>query len=169
MPDQPQPDNRARRASVLARAVSLLSRREHSARELRQKLIVRGFDAAEVDAALQRLQSCGLQDDLRFAGALVRSRANSGRGPLQLRAELAQHGLPDEVASQVFEQAEAEQDWKSRAFELATRRLRGARLSGLKEQRRLADFLLRRGFPTDVVRAVVNALAADESTGDLED
>lgn len=168
MPDPSEPDKRARRAGVLARAVSLLSRREHSAKELRQKLIVRGFEAEEVDAAMQRLQSCGLQDDLRFAGALVRSRANSGRGPVQLRAELARHGLPEDVATLAFEQAEAEQDWKSRAMDLAARRLRGASLSGLREQRRLTNFLLRRGFPGDVVRAVVRELAASEVSGDLE-
>jgi regulatory protein len=169
MVDHRQSGDRARRASVLVRAVALLSRREHSARELRRKLIERGFIAEEVDAALQRLQSAGLQDDTRFAEALSRSRANSGRGPLRLRAELALHGLADEVSTRAVEQAEDEQDWRSRALELAARRLRGAPLAELRDQRRLADFLLRRGFPSDVVRAVVRELAADDAIGDAAD
>lgn len=169
MADRRQSGDGARRASVLVRAVALLSRREHSARELRRKLIERGFLAEEVDVALQRLQGSGLQDDTRFAETLARSRANSGRGPLRLRAELAVHGLADEVSTRALEQAEEGQDWRSRALELAARRLRGAPLAELRDQRRLTEFLLRRGFPGDVVRSVVRELAADDAIGDVGD
>lgn len=160
MPEEHAPDRRARRSSVLARAVALLSRREHSALELRRKLIERGFEPAEVDTALQRLQGSGLQDDARFADSLVRSRANGGRGPLQLRAELARHGLAEGLAAQAIEQAETEQDWASRAFELATRRLKGVAPADLRERRRLADFLLRRGFPSAIVRTVLEQIGS---------
>ncbi len=161
MADADEPDRRARRSSVLARAVALLSRREHSALELRRKLIERGFEPAEVDAALQRLQGNGLQDDARFADALARSRANRGRGPLQLRAELARHGLAEGLAAEAIARAESDQDWFSRAFELAQRRLRGANPKDPREQRRLADFLLRRGFPGTIVRSVLVRIGSD--------
>jgi len=161
MADAGESGRRTRRSSVLARAVALLSRREHSASELRRKLVERGFEPAEVDATLQRLQGNGLQDDARFAEALARSRANRGRGPLQLRAELARHGLAEGLAAEAIEQAESDQDWVSRALELAQRRLRGADPKDPREQRRLADFLLRRGFPSSVVRSVLARIGSE--------
>jgi len=38
------------------KAISLLARREHSARELKSKLELRGLDAGETDQALRQLQ-----------------------------------------------------------------------------------------------------------------
>lgn len=160
--------HRGARSGVLARAVALLSRREHSAQELRRKLVDRGFEPDEVDVALQRLQGNGLQDDARFADALARSRANGGRGPLQLRAELARHGLAEGLATQAIERAENEQDWTSRAFALASRRLRGGDPGDARERRRLADFLLRRGFPNAIVRTVLAQLGSDAESEDSD-
>lgn len=149
------PGKGGRRGTALARAIALLSRREHSGQELRRKLIERGFGDAEVDAALLRLQESGLQDDLRFADSLARFRANSGRGPLQLQAELARHGLANGVSQHAIEHAEAEQDWASRAMALAERRLRGSDADDPRARKRLADFLLRRGFPWPIVSDVL--------------
>jgi regulatory protein len=80
---------------------------------------------------------------------------------LQLRAELAQHGLAEGLAAEAIEQAESDQDWVSRALELAQRRLRGADPKDLREQRRLADFLLRRGFPNAIVRSVLARIGSE--------
>lgn len=150
--------NRRRSASALTRAVALLARREHSALELKRKLLERGFAADEVEAALARLGEQGLQDDARFAETLARARAGSGRGPLRLKAELAQHRLSEGLAERAIEAAEGELAWADRALGLATRRLRGEDPSDPRVRRRLADFLLRRGFPQAVVWEVLGRL-----------
>src|SRR5690606_12886983 len=129
---------RQRRGSALGRAIALLSRREHSRRELERKLIQRGFGADEVAAALDRLQSAGLQDDARFAEALGRSRAEAGRGPLRLRAELAQHGLDDDLAGRVVEQAAGDEGWQDKALALVRKRF-GETVADPKVARRAAD------------------------------
>ena len=59
----------------LQRALGLLTRREHSRRELSRKLTSRGVEAADVRSAVDRLEAEGWQSDTRFAEALVRSRA----------------------------------------------------------------------------------------------
>jgi regulatory protein len=146
------------RDSALARAIGLLSRREHSSIELKRKLIQRGFDQDEVEAALSRLQQAGLQDDTRFAESLVRSRAGSGRGPMHLRAELAQHGVKGEQSSALLEDASEQSSWTERALELARRRFPNG-VSDARERRRLADLLVRRGFGGDSIRAVLSALS----------
>ena len=142
--------------SPAQRALGLLVRREHSRKELARKLAARGVDEQAAAAAIERMAAAGWQDDARFATSLARMRAGTGHGPVRIRAELATHGLADEVIAQAFAAlAEAgEDDWKGRARELALRRF-GADFAGdLALRRKAADFLLRRGFDGDAIRAV---------------
>lgn len=133
------------------RALGLLTRREHSSRELTRKLTARGIEAGEAQAAVERLAEAGWQDDTRFAEALVRSRANSGHGPVRVRAELGTHGLDREAILAAMDAFDG--DWFANARELVQRRF-GA---GVRDDRALrhkaADFLIRRGFTADQVRA----------------
>src|SRR5690606_40900919 len=94
--------------------------------------------------------------DVRFACSLARSRAVGGQGPLRIRAELASHGMDEAVIAAAFAAlAEAgEDDWQGRARELARRRF-GPELELLPVRRKAADFLLRRGFDGDCVRAAI--------------
>ena len=50
----------------------LLARRDYSARELERKASQHGFDAAEIAAALARLQQQGEQSDAEVAAAIIR-------------------------------------------------------------------------------------------------
>ncbi len=137
----------------LQRALALLSRREHSRKELTLKLVTRGLDPTAVEEAVERLAAEGWQDDARFAESVVRARSESGHGPLRIRAELATHGLDDvavETALGTFEG-----DWLELARDLVRRRLGHRGLEpGLPAQRKIADLLMRRGFPGDIVRTV---------------
>lgn len=136
-------------ATPTQRALGLLTRREHSRKELTRKLVSRGVDAAEVEQAVDRLAAAGWQDDRRFAGSLVRARASAGYGPLHIRAELGTHDLAPEIRADALDGFEG--DWAEIARDLATRRFARIEDSRLRE-RKAADFLIRRGFPGDVVR-----------------
>ncbi len=140
------------------RALGLLSRREHSARELERKLGVRGIEPAEARATVDRMREAGWQDDTRFAELLVRSRASAGHGPLRIRAELASHGLDSETvaaALTAFEDAGAA-DWVERAREHIRRRFASVLSGDRVSQRKAMEFLLRRGFAMDHVRAALH-------------
>lgn len=144
---------RARRerppATALQRALGLLTRREHSRKELTRKLVSRGVDAGEVEAAVEKLAGAGWQDERRFAESLVRSRASTGYGPLHIRAELGTHGLPSELREDVL--ASFEGDWDALAADVVRRRF-GRVADPLLRSRKAADFLMRRGFPGDIAR-----------------
>ncbi|WP_456952652.1 regulatory protein RecX [Lysobacter sp. HA35] len=142
----------------MQRALGLLTRREHSRKELTRKLVTRGVDAGEVETAVEKLVAAGWQDDRRFAESLVRSRASNGYGPLHVRAELATHDLPSEVQQAALEDFEG--DWTEIARDLVTRRFGRIDDARLRE-RKAMDYLMRRGFPGDVARA-----AARFTTGD---
>ena len=148
---------RPRRETTPAqKALALLVRREHSRPELTRKLLARGVAAEEADAAVAKMAEAGWQDDVRFACSLARSRAVGGQGPLRIRAELASHGMDEAAIAAAFAAlAEAgEDDWRGRARELARRRF-GPELELLPVRRKAADFLLRRGFDGDCVRAAI--------------
>ncbi len=134
------------------RALGLLVRREHSRKELTRKLTARGVEVDDAKAAVARMTAEGWQDDARFAELLVRSRASNGFGPLRIRAELGTHGLDREIVAAAMDAYEG--DWTENARDLARRRFPG-RLDDRAIQRKAADFLLRRGFSGDQVRAAV--------------
>lgn len=132
------------------RALSLLVRREHSRKELARKLTARGGDKDEAQAAVDRMTAEGWQSNDRFAEQLVRSRANTGQGPLRIRAELSTHGLDRDAVAAAFEAYDG--DWAENARDLVRRRFPGA-LDDRAIQRKAAEFLVRRGFTGDQVRA----------------
>ncbi len=155
----------APRRSAYDRALEMLSRREHSQRELRARLDRSGYDEADADAALARLQDQHYQSDERFAEMLLRSRIARGYGPCRIRAELATHGMPAATIRRLL--AVAATDWQT----LATAQLRrqfgvaGSRIPA--ERARRAQYLLRRGFDASTVRSVTHA-ELDEATDDAD-
>ncbi len=158
MSEQDEPvggGKRGRRPSSLQtplqRALGLLTRREHSRRELSRKLASRGVEAADVRSAVDRLSEEGWQSDTRFAEALVRSRASGGYGPLRIRAELSTHGL--DRAAVAAAMATFDGDWTETACDLVRRRFGPACRIDPAQSRKIADFLVRRGFDAAAVRA----------------
>jgi regulatory protein len=135
------------------RALGLLTRREHSRLELARKLQQRGLEREEATSVIDRLADAGWQDDTRFAESLVRNRASSGYGPAYIRAELGTHGLGSEAIAEAMDGFEG--DWTENARELVRRRHPQALQGDRDAQRKAADFLLRRGFGMEQVRAAI--------------
>lgn len=140
------------------KALGLLARREHSRRELKQKLDRGGFARDESTAAVERLGDQGYQDDDRFAGALVRNRVGQGYGPARIRAELRSQGIGDAKIREVLDAADV--DWQDLAANQLRRRYGGSSADPAERARR-AQFLLRRGFAAATVRVLTHADAED--------
>lgn len=160
MPRKPPSEKPAAAYDV---ALRLLARREHSARELKRKLTARGLEGSETREAIDRLQDQRYQDDDRFAGMLVRSRASQGYGPQRIRAELKTHAVPDARIRELLDEAEV--DWEASALDQLRRRYGGKGAADHAERARRAQFLLRRGFAAATVRRATHAEvddAADE-------
>lgn len=151
MSEDARPRRKRPQPSATQRALGLLTRREHSRKELFRKLTSRGVDPVEVAAAVDRLAGEGWQDDARFAESLVRARSASGYGPRHIRAELGTHGLGTEAVEAAM--ATFEGDWTELARDLVCRRFGDAGPDGMAQQRKAADFLMRRGFDMDSIRA----------------
>ena len=133
------------------RALDLLTRREHSRKELGRKLRAHGADSVEVEAAIEKLTAAGWQDDARFAELLVRSRAGAGQGPIRIRAELATHGLGREEIAAALDAYEG--DWSANARDLLRRRCGVIPATDRQARHKAVELLMRRGFGEEHIRA----------------
>ena len=146
--------------SAYDKALTLLARREHSARELKGKLARKGLDAAESASALADLQSKNYQSDARFGEMLVRSRIAQGYGPRWIVAELKTHGIAEATARELLDATET--DWQALVRDLLHRRYRAGPVT-LAERTKRANFLLRRGFDAATVQSVTRAHGLESS------
>lgn len=148
-------------------AYDLLSRKSWSRRELAARLRRRGASAGVAEDVVAELEARGYIDDQAFARQWTDARASRRHlGSLRLRAELRLKGIARDVAEAAVRQAFAESGEEERALEAARRRLLALRRqSPGRAAPRLRDYLLRRGYPADVVRRVLRHLLGVESEG----
>lgn len=135
--------------AIRQEALSLLSRREYSARELQQKLQTR-HPADAVASVIESLQSGNLQSDLRFAGVWLRHRLLQGYGPLRIQAELRQKGIPDSLIRQTLDDSGV--DWFEQAQLTFQRKFGHRPARDMREKARQMRFLQQRGFTGDQIR-----------------
>ena len=104
--------------------LSFLSRREHSAEELRRKLvqsssISKTADFSDlIERCLLEMQEKGFQSDDRFARQFVESKlANKSHGPLKILAGLFNRGIPREQANLVLNELGDQELWLKKSIE----------------------------------------------------
>lgn len=159
-PSDPSPEG------AHAAALDVLSRCEHSRRELARKLRRRGYARETIEGVLDRLEAVGLVSDARYARLFVRDRlAVRPQGRRRILAGLRAKGVAAEVAGQAVKEIYGEEGASDRdtAEALARHRWRLLRsLDPAVARRRLADFLARRGYDAAVVADVVRRVAATQ-------
>ncbi|HET8940839.1 MAG TPA: regulatory protein RecX [Rudaea sp.] len=160
-----KPSDNASNPCAYDKALALLVRREHSARELKSKLAQRGFDDDESAEALERLQAKDFQSDARFGEMLVRSRIESGYGPRWIVAELKTHAIGEEAANALIEAAQP--DWPVLILRQLQRRFGDNPASSYAQLRKRVAFLLRRGFDAATVQSITRAQGVGASAGEL--
>jgi SOS response regulatory protein OraA/RecX len=115
----------------------------------------RGFTAAAVSEAVERLETDGLLDDLSAARSAVRLRGGRhGRG--RIERELRARGFSRDTIAAAFE-AEGASSREDEALRKAFERLWRARahLAPPLRRRRVFDALTRRGFPPEKISEII--------------
>ncbi|MDV2857124.1 MULTISPECIES: regulatory protein RecX [Oceanimonas] len=136
-------------------ALRILSRRDHSRRELEQKLRQREFEQEAITRTLNKLEQQQWLQDARFAEVQVRQHIYKKHGPQRIRAELQRKGVhPDEIAT-ALEQEET--DWFELARECHFARFGDAPIPDFKERARRMRYLQARGFGPDHIRYALEA------------
>ena len=125
----------ARTSSAKAQAASIIGSRALSRRELEKRLVRKGNDEADAQAAADWLENIGAVDDAAYAAAVVRDYGRRGYGPAKVREELPDSGAVLDA--------------------LIQKKCRGE-LSDPREIKRVSDSLLRRGFSWGEVRSALS-------------
>ncbi|ARB91712.1 recombination regulator RecX [Legionella longbeachae] len=137
-------------------AVRLLTRREHSALELYNKLKQKGYSSIEIKEALDTCQRMNLQNDGRFVEVYSHLRIRQGYGPLKISQELSSKGIDKGLIHQFLQQ---EQDnWLHYALNVWQKKSKGQLNFSFDEVQKQLRFLLYRGFSMDVVAQVKKEL-----------
>jgi regulatory protein len=136
------------------RALRLLGQREHSLRELKDKLVRKGIDRHVAELVTDDLRGRGLQSDVRFAESLVRGRVSRGHGPLRIRQELAKRGVDEAVADEVM--TETAGHWLGLAADARRRKFGDSLPADREAWNRQARFLAQRGYPSDLIYRVLD-------------
>jgi regulatory protein len=140
-------------------AFRLLARRDHSRKELRQKLLIRKIQSADADAVLQSLAARGFLDDNRYARRMAHHlSAEKLLGPRRVRETLARKGVAPELLAAAEKEAGAEFPPQERLKKLAENKLKRRTCAELSppEQRKLARLFYQRGYSWDDIREFFN-------------
>ena len=144
-----------------------LSRREHSAAELKQKLLDKDQDPKKIDALLQEFAEKGYQSEMRTAIMLIREgiRKRRGRGRIKQEFYQRQVDVPANI-DELIDMANADSeaftdvmatddliegvDWLKLAVEARVKKYGDDIPSTPKDKARQLRFLQYRGFQADV-------------------
>ena len=137
--------------SAYDQVVRLLSRREHSAKELNRKLKLRGWDESAIDSALSRLEKEGLLNHERFVEAYIRARRGVGYGPRRIALELEERGVEENLIQQALCQKITAEEWKKDLEQVWRKKFRARKPQDVREYAQQARFLSYRGFELESI------------------
>jgi len=146
-------------------ALRWLTARELSEAQVRHRLSDRGYSAAAIDPAIERLLQDHTIDDRRAATAVARTEARIRRyGPRRVLGKLTAMQIDRDLAKDVVRDLFGETNEEQLLETTLDRRLRGKpeRLKDPAERRKMLAYLVRQGFSPS---AASNALRKRSKQG----
>ena len=145
--------------SVRIRIMDLLARREHSSKEIYQKLKKKTDYLDILKQEIKKLSDEGLIDNKRFAEQYIHSRSNRGYGPLRIRQELVQKGVDDTICQSLI----GSKDWNNLA-KLALEKKTGKNIPEEgKKVLKIKRFLNYRGFDYSHIEKAISLVKEQEN------
>lgn len=134
----------------------LLTRREHSRKELSEKLAYRGFEAEMANEVIAELAEQGWQSDHRYSECFARQRIDKGYGPLRIAFELQQRGVGVVDFDELL--AERNESWLTVLERVYQNKYDQDACLTAKEWLKRSRFLQQRGFGGDLIKMLFTEL-----------
>lgn len=148
---------------ALDQAIRWIGRRPHSRQEIERKLRQLEYPEDAIAAALDKLQEQRLVDDRRFAEQWAESRiVSQKKGRRLVSYELRQKGVASEIVEAAMRAVDPQVEYEH-AVQLGRKKWRQTKGEAAARRQKTAAYLLRRGFPADIVRKVMKKLVTDGS------
>ena len=150
---------------AIASGCRMLAIREHSEKQIRTKLLKKGFSKLVANLCVDYLLEHDWLSESRFCNVFIRSRANKGQGLQRIVAELAQQQIAQSIIKQ--ELAIEEIDWQSicettllkkiSVFPTYNKKIINGtshylQSVNIKEFKKLENFLRYRGFSNEEIK-----------------
>jgi regulatory protein len=141
-------------------AYRLLTYRPRSRRELEEKLRDREFADDIVDSVVDLCARLGYLDDARFAEQWARSRVRlRGFGRRRIEQELRNKGIDRETVRDALDRLFEDSSEAEVARKEAEKKLKSlSRFDPEVRRRRLAGFLERKGFSSEIIRSILRSV-----------
>ena len=145
-------DASAKASSTKVTAANMISARPLSKKELQRRLVKKGAEEADAQAAADWLEDIGAVNDAAYAAALVRHYGGKGYGVARLKEELRHRGVPRELWEEALEELPDSSD----ILDALIRKKAREGLQDPREVKRVSDSLLRRGYSWGEVRSALS-------------
>ncbi len=159
------------RLEARQRLIRYLALRRKTRRECVQYLERLRFPPDAIDEAVAAADTLGMIDDTRYAEAFARTRGKGARlGPRAIRHELMARGVDAETAYAAIAPAQDPDAQRANARRAAERKADSLRKSADPAARtKLMQFLMRKGYDTDVAREVSRELLGQRAASDHDE
>lgn len=134
----------------------LLARREHSQKELLNKLLIKGFARDDIQAVIEELAGQGWQSDSRYAESYARHRIQKGYGPLFIAYELRQNGIEVFNLEDIVQKTVG--SWMGLLEQVYTKKYGHDLLLDRNEWAKRSRFLMQRGFSGTMISTLFDHL-----------
>jgi regulatory protein len=133
-----------------------VARREHSRKELLNKLSLKGYGKDAILAVLDELAQKGWQNDQRYAESYARNRIQKGYGPVRVEYELRQNGIEAVNLNEIVRQAAG--SWMEVLEQVYRKKFKQDSVIDRQEWAKRSRFLLQRGFSGEMISALLDHL-----------
>lgn len=138
------------RASALASLVM----REHSVKELHDKLTRKEYEQDSIEIVIEECLNDNYLNDQRFAGIFWRSRSRKGFGPKKILMELKLKGINSQMAHDTSFQDEL--DFEDVIKSIYEKKYKGTEIKDFKDKLKRQNYLYQRGFDMDLIKTVIS-------------
>lgn len=142
-------------------AFRLLARRQHSGKELKQKLNAKGYESGTASRVTEYLYQNNYLDDTLFAENFIKHRIAKKQGFNKIKAQLFEKGIEKTVITHFELLYSQDKNIESSALILAMRKMEiitRKEKDKLKIRAKLYNFLSFRGFSGDIIKKVIDTV-----------
>lgn len=132
------------------KALSLLERQKYTKKQIRTKLLQKGYLPATIDEVIKKLEEYGYISDTDFAESFLRSATT--KSIKEIKYSLLQKGVSEQVINQVLEESGVDETEK--IANLAQKFMR-YKEDTPENKKKLVAYLYRKGFGFDKINKVI--------------
>ena len=158
--------------NIKSSAYRYLGNRNHSSFELRVKLTKKGYQKSIIEKVILDLKEKGYINDHKFAESFVKNRIEKRKeGIVKINSELRKKGISSEIISDVINNFTDDPIHFQNALQLTQKKYQSLKNKDLDFQKlkgRLFNFLKGKGYTTDIILKVIDAVLVNESEDELE-